>query len=79
MQAQPAAETYEAIDSLEHVEAEVEAGARGQTTVTTDRHGRGWLVRRALLAADMVGLITSLFLAQALFTARDAIAPSPRL
>ena len=31
-------------------------------------HGRGWLVRRALLVADLVGLILALFLAQALFT-----------
>ncbi len=40
-----------------------EAGARG----------RGWLVRRALLAADLVGLIAALFLAQALFTDRSTL------
>jgi exopolysaccharide biosynthesis polyprenyl glycosylphosphotransferase len=44
--------------------------------------GRGWLVRRALLVADLVGLIAALFLAQALFTDEDTliarVTPTPK-
>src|SRR5262249_44799242 len=37
------------------------------------RHDRGWLVRRALLAADLVGLLAALFASQAFFTNRSTL------
>ena len=82
MQAQPAADRYERV-AVEP--ADVQRSAVGPTrddAATAVVHGRGWLVRRALLVADMVGLIASLFLAQALFTARatllERLTPSPK-
>ena len=34
---------------------------------------RGWLVRRMLLAADLVGILTAMLFAEWLVTARDAV------
>jgi exopolysaccharide biosynthesis polyprenyl glycosylphosphotransferase len=55
-----------------------EAHAPPQTTEPGRR--RGWLVRRALATADLIGLLTSFAVAQWLFApaadARDAIAPT---
>jgi exopolysaccharide biosynthesis polyprenyl glycosylphosphotransferase len=36
-------------------------------------HPRGWLVRRALLTADLLGLLSALFLAQTLFTHKHTL------
>ncbi len=69
MQAQPAADRYERVqEPVDDTvgQSHLPAAEPGEGVV----RGRGWLVRRALLAADMVGLIASLFLAQALFTNR---------
>jgi exopolysaccharide biosynthesis polyprenyl glycosylphosphotransferase len=77
MQAPPATGTYRQVERID--------GSRGSAPVAVagpSTHGRGWLVRRALLAADMVGLIASLFLAQAFFTDRstllERLTPSPK-
>ena len=69
MQAQPVADRHQrpmAVDPVEQLGSPT--GLREETGASVI-HGRGWLVRRALLVADLVGLIASLFLAQALFTA----------
>ena len=82
MQAQPAADRYERV-AVEPTDVQRSAvGPTRDDAATAVVHGRGWLVRRALLVADMVGLIASLFLAQALFTARatllERLTPSPK-
>ena len=82
MQAQPAADRYERV-AVEPTDVQRSAvGPTRDGAAAAVVHGRGWLVRRALLVADMVGLIASLFLAQALFTARatllERLTPSPK-
>ena len=82
MQAQPAADRYERV-AVEPTDVQRSAvGPTRDAAAAAVVHGRGWLVRRALLVADMVGLIASLFLAQALFTARatllERLTPSPK-
>jgi exopolysaccharide biosynthesis polyprenyl glycosylphosphotransferase len=65
---------FEAVESF---------GQKMEGPAASASHVRGWLVRRALLAADMVGLIASLFLSQALFTSKNGgfvarLTPSPK-
>jgi exopolysaccharide biosynthesis polyprenyl glycosylphosphotransferase len=79
MQAPPATGTYR---QVERIGGSTGSPLVAENVVGPTAHGRGWLVRRALLGADMVGLIASLFLAQSLFTARttllDRLTPSPK-
>ena len=66
MQAQPVADRQQRPTAAEPVDQlSPPTGLPRDGTGTSVVHGRGWLVRRALLVADMVGLIASLFLAQA--------------
>ena len=83
MQAQPVADRQQRSTLVEPVEQlRSPAGLPHEDGEATVIRGRGWLVRRALLVADMVGLIASLFLAQALFTNRstllERLTPSPK-
>ena len=83
MQAQPVADRHRRPTAAEPVEQLTSpTGLPRDDTGASVVHGRGWLVRRALLVADMLGLIASLFLAQALFTARatllERLTPSPK-
>jgi exopolysaccharide biosynthesis polyprenyl glycosylphosphotransferase len=83
MRAPPATDRYQdaEIDEaiLEPVDLRSEPVAELREPIV---HGRGWLVRRALLAADLVGLTAALFLSQALFTHRSTfvarLTPSPK-
>jgi exopolysaccharide biosynthesis polyprenyl glycosylphosphotransferase len=83
MQAQPVADRQQRPTAVEPVEYHGRpAGLSDGESRATVIHGRGWLVRRALLVADIVGLIASLFLSQALFTNRstllERLTPSPK-
>jgi exopolysaccharide biosynthesis polyprenyl glycosylphosphotransferase len=79
MQAQPAVGAHRQTGTSV---AETTRRAAASQVAGPVTHGRGWLVRRALLAADMVGLIVSLLLAQAFFTHRttllERLTPSPK-
>jgi exopolysaccharide biosynthesis polyprenyl glycosylphosphotransferase len=83
MRAPPAISGYQDVEADEAIiePADLRSEPAAELREAGER-GRGWLVRRALLAADLVGLIAALFLAQALFTNRstlvERLTPSPK-
>ena len=58
------------VDALSAAPSHVERQSIGQMVATATRHDRGWMVRRLLAGADILGLVLAFALAQAVFGTR---------